>query len=254
MEWRESDLSTWSSQTMIKIMSWLRLCTGNGMIWSGLQMINRVRTKWSVRADYSSLGSWHYLPRSLQYMCREACVSLVVYIERKWLVITLILMPLCFHRTVLYLCTVLCFCLKYDSVCIYEYARFCFMYSTRILRKHAKLLSFSCTCLLCRVACSLGMIAYILLYMHRLPTSSGSAVTHPARLPKGHHAEVNFDTFFFSSDVVVSLVLSSCRVPAHILIVSVLWFLCTRVVMFDLSPSCSLAGVFVPHAKGCFLL
>ena len=88
------------------------------------------------------------------------------------------------------------FCLKYDSVCIYDYARFCFMYSTRILRKHAKLLSFSCTCLLCRVACSLGMIAYILLYMHRLPTSSGSAVTHSARLPKGHHAEVNFDTFF----------------------------------------------------------
>ena len=32
---------------------------------------------------------------------------------------TLILMLLCLHRPVLYLCTVICFCLEFVSVCMY---------------------------------------------------------------------------------------------------------------------------------------
>ena len=98
-------------------------------------------------------------------------------------------------RTVLYLCTVLCFAL---SMILFAYMN---MRASAlcILRGFcASMLS----CLAFHVlACCAGslaacMIAYILLYMHRLPTSSGSAVTHSARLPKRHHAEVNFDTFF----------------------------------------------------------
>ena len=43
-----------------------------------------------------------------------------------------------------------------------------------------------------RVACSLGVIAYILLYMRSLPSSS--TVMYLVRLSYGCHAEVNFDT------------------------------------------------------------
>ena len=78
--------------------------------------------------------------------------------------ITLILMLLCLHRTVLYLCTVLWLAL---SIFLYAcmHACFSYVYSTRIQRVYA-VHSYSCICFLCGVACSLGVIAYILLYMH----------------------------------------------------------------------------------------
>ena len=106
--------------------------------------------------------------------------------------ITLILMLLCLHRTVLYLCTVLCFAL---SLFLYAcmHVRFSYVYSTRIQRVYAAAHSYSCICLLCGVACSLGVTAYILMYMHSLPSSS--TVMYLVRLSYGCHAEVNFDTF-----------------------------------------------------------
>ena len=106
--------------------------------------------------------------------------------------ITLILMLLCLHRTVLYLCTVLCFAL---SLFLYAcmHVRFSYVYSTRIQRVYAAVHSYSYICLLRGVACSLGVIAYILLYMRSLPSSS--TVMYLVRLSYGCHAEVNFDTF-----------------------------------------------------------
>ena len=87
--------------------------------------------------------------------------------------ITMILMLLCLHRTVLYLCTALCFALSlFLYACTYAmHVRFSYVYSTRIQRVYAAVHSYSCICLLCSVACSLGAIAYILLYMRSLPSS-----------------------------------------------------------------------------------
>ena len=45
------------------------------------------------------------------------------------------------------------------------HACFSYVYSTRIQRMYAAVHSYSCICLLRSVACSLGVIAYILLYM-----------------------------------------------------------------------------------------
>ena len=49
-----------------------------------------------------------------------------------------------------------------------------------------------CICLLRGVTCSLGVIAYNLLYMRSLPSSS--TVMYLVWLSCGCHAEVNFDT------------------------------------------------------------
>ena len=57
---------------------------------------------------------------------------------------------------------------------------------------YAAVHSYSCICLLRGVACSLGVIAYILLYMRSLPSSS--TVMYLVRLSYECHAEVNFDT------------------------------------------------------------
>ena len=87
--------------------------------------------------------------------------------------ITLILMLLCLHRTVLYSCAVLCFAL---SLFLYAcmHVRFLYVHSTRIQRMYDAVHSYSCICLLRSVACGLGVIAYNLLYMcmRSLPTSS----------------------------------------------------------------------------------
>ena len=107
--------------------------------------------------------------------------------------ITIILILLCVHRTVLYLCTVLCFAL---SLFLYAcmHVHFSYLYSTRIQRVYAAVHSYSYICLLRGVgcSCSLGVIAYVLLYMRSLPSSS--TVMYLVRLSYGCHAEVNFDT------------------------------------------------------------
>ena len=74
------------------------------------------------------------------------------------------------------------------------HACFSYVYSTRSQRMYmcAAVHSYSCICLLRGVACSLGAIAYILLYMRSLPSSS--TVIYLVRLSYGRHAEVNFDT------------------------------------------------------------
>ena len=72
------------------------------------------------------------------------------------------------------------------------HACFSYVYSTRIQRVYAAVHSYSCICLLRGVACSLGVIANILLYMRTLPSSS--TVMHLVRLSYECHAEVNFDT------------------------------------------------------------
>ena len=115
------------------------------------------------------------------------------------------------------------FCLEFISVCMYVCMRASCMFilhasSACIL--HA-VHSHSCICLLRSVAYSLGVIAYILLYMRSLPSSS--TVMYLVRLSYECHAEVNFS---FSSYVVVSLVLSSCRVLVYLLIVLVLCSFC----------------------------
>ena len=104
--------------------------------------------------------------------------------------ITLILMLMCLHRAVLYLCTVLCFAL---SLFVYAcmHVRFSYVYSTRIQGVYAAVHSYSCICLLCGVAYSLGVIAYILLYMRSLPSSM---VMYLVRLSYECHAGVSFDT------------------------------------------------------------
>ena len=86
------------------------------------------------------------------------------------------------------------FCLEFISVCMYVCMRASCMFilhtsSACIL--HA-VHSHSCICLLRGVACSLGVIAYILLYMRSLPSSG--TVMYLVRLSYGCHAEVNFDT------------------------------------------------------------
>ena len=86
------------------------------------------------------------------------------------------------------------FCLEYISVCMYVCMRASCMFilhasSACIL--HA-VHSHSCICLLRGVACCLGVIAYILLYMRSLPSSS--TVMYLVRLSYEWHAEVNFDT------------------------------------------------------------
>ena len=86
------------------------------------------------------------------------------------------------------------FCLEFVSVCMYVCMRASCMFilhasSACIL--HA-VHSHSCICLLRGVAYSLGVIAYILLYMRSLPSSS--MVMYLVRLSYECHAEVNFDT------------------------------------------------------------
>ena len=103
--------------------------------------------------------------------------------------ITLILMLMCLHRTVLCLCTVLCFCLEFISVCMYVCIRASSMFilhASSACIRHA-VHSHSCICLLRGVACSLGVIAYILLYTSSLPSSS--TVMYLVRLSYACHAE-----------------------------------------------------------------
>ena len=75
---------------------------------------------------------------------------------------------------------------------VHTQACFSSVYSTRIQRVYAAVHSYSCICLLHGVACSLGVIAYILLYSRSLPSSS--TVMYLVWLSYGCHAEVNFDT------------------------------------------------------------
>ena len=84
--------------------------------------------------------------------------------------------------------------------------------------------SHSCICLLRHVACILGVIVYLLLYMCTLPSSS--TVMYMVQLSYWRHAEVNFDTSLSL------LMLSLCS-------------FCTCVLMFFSSPSCSVVCVFV---------
>ena len=100
------------------------------------------------------------------------------------------------------------------------HACFSYVYSTRIQRVYAAVHSYS-FCLLGGAVCSLGVIAYILLYIRRLPSSS--TVMHLVRLSYKFH----LSHFSFSSDVVVSLMLSPCRVLAYLLIILVLCSFCT---------------------------
>ena len=72
------------------------------------------------------------------------------------------------------------------------HACFSYVYSTRIQCVYAAVHRYSCICLLRGVACILGVIAYILLYMRSLPSSS--TAMYLVRLSYGCHAEVNFDT------------------------------------------------------------
>ena len=65
------------------------------------------------------------------------------------------------------------------------------LHASRACIRHA-VHSHSCICLLRSVASSLGVIAYILLYMRSLPSSS--TVMYLVRLSYGYHAEVCFDT------------------------------------------------------------
>ena len=81
--------------------------------------------------------------------------------------ITLILMLMCLHRTVLYLCTVLCFAL---SLFLYACTYACvllvclfYMHPACVFSMLTPVHSHSCICLLRGVAYSLGVIAYILL-------------------------------------------------------------------------------------------
>ena len=71
------------------------------------------------------------------------------------------------------------------------HACFSYVYSTRIQHVYAAVHSYSCICLLRGVACSLGVIAYILVYVRSLPSSS--TVMYLVRLSYRCHAEVNFD-------------------------------------------------------------
>ena len=86
------------------------------------------------------------------------------------------------------------FCLEFISVCMYICMRASCMFilhasSACIL--HA-VHGHSCICLLRGVAYSLGVTAYILLYMRSLPSSS--TVMYLVRLSYECHAKVNFDT------------------------------------------------------------
>ena len=86
------------------------------------------------------------------------------------------------------------FCLEYISVCMYVCMRASWMsilHASSACILHA-VHSHSCICLLRGVAYSLGVIAYILLYMRSLPSSN--TVMYLARLSYEWHAKVNFDT------------------------------------------------------------
>ena len=121
------------------------------------------------------ISDFIYLNRTW-HVYRGLCVDR----EREWLVITLILMPLCLHRTVFYLCTVLCFAL---SLFLYAcmHARFSYVNYTRIRRVYAAVHSYSCICLLRSFACSLGVIAYNLLNVNSLPSRSTGVMPRSRR-------------------------------------------------------------------------
>ena len=81
------------------------------------------------------------------------------------------------------------FCLEFISVCMYVCMRVScifILHASSACIRHA-VHSHSCICLLRGVACSLGVIAYILLYMRSLPSSS--TVMYLVRLSYGWHAE-----------------------------------------------------------------
>ena len=111
---------------------------------------------------------------------------------------TLILMLLCLHRTVLiYLCTVLRFALSlFLYACVQ--VRFSYVYSTRIQRVYAAVHSYSYNYLLvarCRMQPRRDIV-FILLYMRSLPSSS-STVMYLVRLSYGCHAEGQLLTLLF---------------------------------------------------------
>ena len=89
------------------------------------------------------------------------------------------------------------FCLKYISACMYVCMRASCMFilhaSSACILHAVHMHSHSCICLLRGVAYSLGVIAYILLYMRSLPSTS-STVMYLVQLSYECHAEVNFDT------------------------------------------------------------
>ena len=91
-------------------------------------------------------------------------------------------------------------CLEFISVCMYACMHVCMcdscmfiLHASSVCILHA-VHSHSCICLLRSVACILGVIAYILLYMRSLPSTSSSTVMYLVQLLHWCRVEVNFDT------------------------------------------------------------